>query len=515
MRVAAKTRLAAATDTAVTEPSVRLLPRPATPPATVFIAGFAVPRERTVGTAFGRWSDQCEHAHEYMSNSTYPIADRPDDTAPVHGVLEPSVSRADSRSGDLDLDLWIAIAAGEAAWADADERPHPMARAAAGMELLALAAGVSLAWTGYLMRNTADGFAQFAPWLASGAILSLAIRPMRLLLEVRRAVKLWASVLVRSILVTAALIGLLPNSPAYGALTTWPLAVALGIEAALASWELGITVRPTTWWKQFVLSPLHLGILGAMVAVFVNFGATDERGVAIVLYVLVHLYVFIGALTAGAFDYVRLRFDDREMWAAKLAASSEHRRSAHWLHDDVSAQLKLVQLRLRRGDLDADETADALQELDHQLRLRQLDELYQSGSVRVAEVLQPFLRSAQGHGIELHAVPTFDDAALMLDERTGRTFGRAAAIITNNAIVAGATRLSVQVSSDDDHIELIVTDDAGGFDVDALPPGRALWQLGQELGTGRIESTPIDGGTQVTVVIPLTERRGRVEDPHR
>lgn len=443
------------------------------------------------------------------------MPDRPEETAAVQGVLAPSVSRADDRLGDLDFDLWIAIAAGEAAWADTDERPHPMARAAAGMELLALAAGISIAWTGYLMRSAADGFAQFAPWLATGAILSLAIRPMRLLLEIRRPVNLWASVVVRSVLVTAALIGLVPNSPAYGLLTTWPLAVALGIEAALSSWELGIVVRPTTWWKQFVLSPLHLGILGAMVAVFVNSGASSERSVTLVLYVLVHFYVFVGALTAGAFDFVRRRFDDREMWAAKLAAANEHRRSAHWLHDDVSAQLKLVQLRLRRGELDATATADALQELDHQLRLRQLDELYQSGSVRVAEVLQPFLRSAQGHGLELHAVPTFDDAALMLDERTGRLFGRAAANLTNNAIVAGATRLSVQVSSDDHHVELIVTDNAGGYDVDSLPPGRGLWQLGQDLGTGKIESRPIDGGTQVSVVIPLTERRDRVEDPHR
>ena len=427
-------------------------------------------------------------------------------TANVPGTLE-TVTRSEmDGSGSADLDLWIAIAAGEPVWSDPEEAVHPVARATAAVELLALAAGVSLVWTVFLLTDPSGRFASFAPWLGSAALLGMAIRPFRLLIGQRRAARLWPSVGVRTVVLIVAITSLISDSPLWGLLSIWPLAVAMGAEAALSCWEIGTEIAPIRWWLLFLRSPLHLGIVGACAAVVINAGAVSALSVALPAYLLLHLCVLVGALVAGAADRVRIGFEYRVNKSAANASAAAHRQSAHWLHDDVSAELKLVQLKLRRSSLGRDQIADELQALDHQLRLRQLDELFRSGNVRVAEILQPFVRNAQSHGIVIATVPTFDDARVILDERVGRLFGRAVAIVTNNAIVAGATELAYAVTSDSETVQLAVTDNAGGFEISDAPVGRGLWQLGKELGTSEIRTDPCGDGTTVTVVIALSVR---------
>jgi signal transduction histidine kinase len=178
-------------------------------------------------------------------------------------------------------------------------------------------------------------------------------------------------------------------------------------------------------------------------------------------------------------------------------ARNEHRRSAHWLHDDVCAQLRLVTLRLHRGALRTDEVVGMLDELDFALRLRQLDELLQSGTARLAEVLQPFVRNAQNHGVTVERVPTYETASAVVDRDAGQMLRHAASVLTSNALNAGATRLSFDVSVDSEQVHLAVVDDAGGFDHDDLTAGRGLWSLLHELGPGNLTIDRVDGGSRV------------------
>jgi len=297
----------------------------------------------------------------------------------------------------------------------------------------------------------------------------------------------------------------MPAGFLFSSLSLWPLAIALGAEAALCAWALGVRIEPLRWWRSFLLSALHLGIVGAALASASYLGLGRAFETIGPIYLLLHFGVLIGAMIAGVLDQLRLGVEHDRDQAAASAAATEHRQSAHWLHDDVSSEIKLIELRLRANDLQPDDVAAALSDLDHQLRLRQLDELFQSGSVRLAEILQPFVRNAQSHGITITSVPTFDDASEIVDERLGRLFARATSVITANAMLAGADELGFAIGADGDHVTVAVTDNAGGFDLADVPAGRGLWQLGQELGTTNIEvspagDSPADGST-VTVTL--------------
>lgn len=405
-----------------------------------------------------------------------------------------------------DFSLWLALAAGEAAWNDASDEVLPIHRLVAVLVLACYASSIAICWVGVLMRGDATGFALLAPWLATTSIGFLAIRPIRLIFGGRPNVSMWRSASWRVLLVIGAAVGLLPNTPLHGWLSIWPFAIALGGEAALVAWATGIEVHPTRWWISFVRSPLHLGVVGGVIAGMLNFGWASTLIVVIPTYLVVHAAIGVGAVTAAVLEKIRVDMLEREQAAVRSAAAAEHRRSAHWLHDDVSSALKLVQMRLERDGLDGTEIAGELANLDHELRLRQLDELFQSGTVRIAEVLQPFVRNAQSQGMYITRVPSFDEASSQVSDDVGRLIARAAAVLMNNAIVAGATQLGFELTSDGQHVHLAIEDDAGGFRFDDVPAGRGLWSLGQELGTGKLEMTATATGSIVSVDIPLSER---------
>ena len=111
------------------------------------------------------------------------------------------------------------------------------------------------------------------------------------------------------------------------------------------------------------------------------------------------------------------------------------------------------------------------------------------------------MRRAQSQGLEITDVPTFDVASATVDPDLGRLFARAVSIVTGNAIAAGATRLAISVASDDDFVTLVVTDNAGGFDLDEVPAGRGLWQLRQDLRGGDIDVARNGDGSTVSVRI--------------
>ncbi len=412
-----------------------------------------------------------------------------------------SATASESSAAD-ELEFWIAVTAGEAVWADAEEELGPIERGTANVELFALASCATLIWTAVLAsQDTLSGFSVTAPWLATAALLLMMVRPLRLVLGFRRQADLWPSFMARIVLVTTVVASSIPNSPLFGVLSMWPFAVALGAEAALCAWVIGIEIRPWQWWNSFLRSGLHLGILGAAAASIVYVGFARTLTAIAPIYIVMHVCVLGGAIAAGALGRYRDSLIRSRDEAVSASAAAVHRQSAHWLHDDVSSELKLTELRLRNNSLGPGDVANALANLDHTLRLRQLDELFRSGTIRLAEILQPYVRDAQGHDIKITDVPTFDDASAMVDETLGRLFGRAVSVVTTNAILAGASELGFAVSSTGDTVTLSVTDDAGGFELTEVPAGRGLWQLTQDPGSVDLTVEPSDKGTTVTITL--------------
>ena len=298
-------------------------------------------------------------------------------------------------------------------------------------------------------------------------------------------------------------------APEWWALLSWPIGVVLGCDVALTARAIGWSSSALDWWVAFLMSPLHLGIVGGLLG-----GWLADRGEAlpvsvVPVYATVHVIVLVACGTTVACQFLLTR-QEADLDAARAdTVRDEHRRSAHWLHDDICAQLRLVALKVQRQDVTVAEVSLMLDELDFALRLRQLDELIDSGSVRLAEVLQPFLRNAQSHGVELERVPTYELASTEVDHDTAVSFRRAAAILSSNALNAGARSLSFDVDVTDWHVELVVTDDAGGFDMGAVVVGRGLWSLQQDLGPEnlRIESTAV--GSRICAIVPRGARRTR------
>ena len=300
-------------------------------------------------------------------------------------------------------------------------------------------------------------------------------------------------------------IGIFGTAPGWAALLSWPIGAALGADASLTAYAIGWRPSPWQLWRPVISSPLHFGIVGGLVGTALARTDVQLADSVLPVYVTAHVWVAVACLTAHG---ISLMLDTEQARAEAIrfdAVRDEHRRSAHWLHDDICAQLRLVTLTLHRGATESTDVVAMLDELDVSLRMRQLDELLQSGSVRLAEVLQPFVRKAQNHGVTVEHVPSYGVASAVVDRETGQTVRRAASVLTSNALNAGATRLSFEMSADDETIGFAVVDDAGGFEPSAIAAGRGLWSLQHDLGPTSVTIERVGCGSRVSVAIP---RRG-------
>lgn len=404
-------------------------------------------------------------------------------------------------------DLLFALIAGDRVWIDDGERPQPRARYAALTEVTALAFYAVLLWT--VLPDRIRLVDTVLPlWLAASAgslaALCLAIRPIAMVFGRRSssAAMPWRLVWrgVCFLVLVVSLVAVLPGWLVVGA---WPLGVIAGSDVTLSIWTLGVQAQPVVWWRRFVTSPLHLGVVGALVATLLTGAYPDSAWRMVGLYATMHLGLLIAGLTVLTLDGLGRMLEEQREHDRLTLVERERRHWAHWLHDDVLSEVRLATLNVQGGAMSPEQIARELHELDHRLRLRQVDELFQGGPARLADILQPHLRRAQALGLSLTDVPSLDTVGVRVDEETGRLFGRAVAVLTSNAINAGATSIALRVRLDGDLIELEVTDDAGGFDLHAIPSGRGLEQLMADVGIHHVRRVPEQDGSTMVVHLPL------------
>lgn len=366
-------------------------------------------------------------------------------------------------------ELWLAVLAGPGSWSD--EEASPIARA------LGVAIGLALWPLGILLRGRGP-----TARTSRGAI-GLAVA--RGLLSAAVAITCFTTVSSQDLFVI------------------WPLGLAIGVENALAARAIGISSHPLDWWRRVMTGPAHVGFVIALGASLLVTDASQRRTL-VLAYLCLHIIVGVGVVTLIFVTRVSESYDaDQALKQAELT-SREHRSRAHWLHDDVCAELRYVRLQLENGGLDADQVASELDALDHRLRVRQLDEVLVGGNATVAEVVQPYLRSAQRLGITLTESPSFDVARITLFEIPGRLLQRSVAGLVANAVAAGAGEIGVRVERHGAMLTLSVADNAGGFEASSIPLGRGLDTLRCDVGIGAMRFERLGAAMVVSVDIALT-----------
>jgi signal transduction histidine kinase len=406
-------------------------------------------------------------------------------------------------------DRWLATLAGRNTWQESEGGLNAASRALAALQAVSVFGAVSsVLLIGYELArdSTAERFVAPATVLTLVGSLAIVGATRTALGAGSPARSAAVNVLLRALLGILATASIFAIAPRWWSLLSWPIGVAVGCDTAMSAAAIGWRPSPREWWTSVLLSPFHAGIIGGLVGASLARDDVTAVGTVVPIYVTLQVWLVIACITAWSSQRI-LDIDAATRAAIRTdTMHDEHRRSAHWLHDDICAQLRLVSLKVQGGGLSMAEVGELLDDLDFALRLRQLDELIESGTVRLAELLQPFLRKAQNHGVSVQRVPTYDTASTEVDHDAAVAFRRAAAVLTSNALNAGATQLSVDVAVFDEVIDLTVTDDAGGFDPSQLSAGRGLWSLRQDLGPQHLTVDRFESGSRVRASIPRRVR---------
>lgn len=410
---------------------------------------------------------------------------------------------ADGDESEFSLDTWVALLAGSNPWASGERVSSAWTRLLALGQMFLVAIVACTLWLGH--RRSLDASTAILV-VGTLALLGLLIMPVLRVTGIpTRSLTVRFNLVSRLIMIAIVFMSTYALLPGWRTLWATPFAVAAGIDASLTCSELGWEAKPATWYRRFLQSAFHLGIVGAVAATYAVGG---DRRLSIVVPLFVVLHVWIGVAVATLWIISRLHGAALTEQAAFLAdvVERERRQRAHWLHDDVCAQVRLVSLKLQTNSASTEEVVGLLNDFDHQLRLRQLDELFGAGSIRLAELLQPYIRHAQNNGVQIVGVPAFEEAAFQLSEAGARLTARSANVLTANALNAGATTISYAVHTSDGFLHLAIADNGPGFHLGDVPHGRGLWTLIHDLKPGGLAVDPnVGGGTIVTATIPYTE----------
>lgn len=420
-----------------------------------------------------------------------------------------------SRPGaeDMSLDTWLALVAGPAPWWSDEREEMGWSRLFALGQVVVTLLGIALVIAASEQTGSDATTASIGLVVALGLIT---VQPIMCLLGLQpRPRAVWPNVIGRFVLMIGAWYAIRTVLPGWHAMWSTPTAAALGIDVVSTCRQLGWRPRAVLWYRNFLASGFNLGITGAVVATLVA-ASHSTFVIALQNFVSVQAWALTAAATVWLYSHLQNEvLAERATETAQFVAA-ERRARAHWLHDDICAQLRLVSLKISTDNASQTEALQMLDDLDHHLRLRQLEELFGAGTVRVGEVLQPFIRHAQGRGVTIEGVPAFDRAATALPEPAARLAARAAGVLTSNALNAGATAISFHVETNDDTLLLTVDDDGPGFSLHDIPDGRGLSMLIDDLRPGTLSvAARSERGSSVTATIHITERTSNGQHPSR
>jgi signal transduction histidine kinase len=227
-------------------------------------------------------------------------------------------------------------------------------------------------------------------------------------------------------------------------------------------------------------------IVGALAFDRVDVGPT----VALLLGALVVSWAF------AALIRVALRHHQRAVDAERSEAeAAERRRRANWIHDELLSELRLARMRLETAGGGTRQALTELMDIEHRLRIRQLDAELEAGGTRLAEIVQPFVRMVVGAGCRVEGVPSAEVAGTWVDATAGYELKRFFGVAVPNALLAGATLVVFEIVLDDRRLVVRIRDDAGGFDPDQVQVGRGRERLERELGPERLSTLVDTDGT--------------------
>jgi hypothetical protein len=411
----------------------------------------------------------------------------------------------------LEGDLRVALLTGAVGWRDRNSHYAPAELAVLAVLVTSVvgAVGMMLVSAGLPADSAAlAGNARWAAAIVAGVTLvggvaptlawPFGLRPRRVgPIRELAVLRVLAAMIV--IGCWTALLGPLAPFPA------WPLGSVVGCECILTAWSLGVEMSGPAWWWRFQGSSVHLGVVLVCV---VGVAVGPERWAEVLaVFFTFQVITLAAAVTCQGLTTMRDIFDRAEEKVRRNALGEGHKRLAYWIHNAVTTPLRDLRLRLAAGEIDQATIVAALERSEHELRLRQIDEVLATGTIELAELLQPHVRRAQESGVIITEVPRFAEAGIEVEGEVGRLVHRALDVLVPNAIAAGAGRLAFRIKADPGVVVVEVEDDAGGFDLASVPAGRVLHGLQQVLGPDRVQCIRTVEGSRVCVMVPDHQRR--------
>jgi signal transduction histidine kinase len=405
-------------------------------------------------------------------------------------------------------DAVVAALAGPLAW-DTSDRSPTLVESATVRAAIAAQAGLLITIAGLAVHHdgatSASSVAVAAAACCAGAIGVTGAQTWCLATHRAVALPTMVFVSVRLAGLVAFAIGWTVLAPGPLTVLIWPLGVYIGTETAITEMIIEHPHPVQAGIIEVLTSPVHTGLLAGFVgAAVIGRGSAVE--IAIEAVVAIETLIVSGVATRAAINRLSYAEQERTDRVRAEERSIERHRRAHWIHDEVCADLRSVKLQLASGPMTAAQIDAELDELDHRLRLRQLDEIIAGGDVTAAELIQPYLRRAQSAGVALVDVPRYEEASVKMPARQAEILRRAVAGLVNNALAAGTTTLAIRLSHGTGDIAVTVEDDAGGFDLSAVPAGRGLSALADEVGSDNVRVTRSPTGAIVEVRIPWNDR---------
>jgi hypothetical protein len=407
------------------------------------------------------------------------------------------------------VDTVVAFAAGPLPWSAGTSRASRSHAAPMGLAVMALL-GLGLTVASVAMWNPADLSSPKAALAASCCVASLLVPALTLRkLAPQSESRLPTSGHVAFRIATLALFVLGWLSVAPGAVTglAWPLGVYIGAEGRITTILIGAERRAREILRQLVLSASHFGLLAAIGVFWAYSDSNHSSVIALQLAYLAELVVAVGAVTYSILAGVDKAALLSQSLLQRNVEVNERRRRAHWIHDDVCADLRSVRIKLATREMTRSEMMSELDELDFRMRVRQLDEIVEGGTITAAEVIQPYLRRAQNAGIQLIEVPRHEAASISVGVQAAEVLRRSISGLISNAEAMGARKLSIRFTSSTSTLTLDVEDDAGGFDLSDAPAGRGLASLAADPLVRELNVSPGLEGAVVTVIMSAERER--------